>query len=149
MPVTASKVTMNRPWWGEERTTRYCVPATSARIDPAATRSSRLVDSATITSPRSPWGLTTRPTRRRGPSPLRSVRSGDAPDEGGRSPVPPPSVRAGVGATVRDSVVDDVDAGLDPVAGPGGGDHPADGLGPPAPAPAGTAPVLRGGGGAG
>ena len=49
-----------------------------------------------------------------------------------------------MGATARDSVVDDVDAGLDPVAGPGGGDHRPDGLSHPAPATDDTAHVLRG-----
>ena len=65
MPVTPSKLTMNRPRCGADRSTRsWRSPAREPR-EPGATRSSRLVVSETMTSPRKPWGFTMRPTSSR------------------------------------------------------------------------------------
>ncbi len=98
---------MKRPPWGEERTTRYCRPSAVVRTEPGSTRSTRLVVSETIMSPRSPCGLTMRPTWSRGDSPEAASASVPA--------SPSPSWRAGPRTTTGGSVVDDVDAGLDAV----------------------------------
>src|SRR5665213_400558 len=118
MPLTPAKVTMNRPRWADERTTSKVRPSSAVSTEPTATRSSRLVVSETMTSPRSPWGFTIRPTP--------SSAGGSGADGG---PPAPSAPSPGAGQVTGGSVVDDVDAGLNAVARTGGSHHGADGLG--------------------